>query len=130
MNSKIAWAKPKPVHSIVPAMKATANTKAASPTTKVGYGSRQPSHTKSQERSEQEPAEGGGRLRCKSTPGDGSHDPASAREVARPHEELVDRAGRLPSLPDRPHDERLAPPHVPGGEDLVHRRAVALRVEI
>ena len=40
------------------------------------------------------------------------------RQVCRAHQELVDRVRSLTALADRPHDQRLAAPHVAGREDL------------
>ena len=45
----------------------------------------------------------------------------SAGQGGRPHQELVDRAGALAALADRPDDQGLAAPHVAAGEDLGHR---------
>ena len=46
------------------------------------------------------------------------HRKTSARQQARPHQEFVDGAGALPALADRPHDQRLAAPHVAGGKQF------------
>src|SRR5688500_2658426 len=50
---------------------------------------------------------------------------SSAWKLGKTHEELVDRAGALPALADRPHDERLAAAHVARGEDLRHRSGIS-----
>src|SRR6516165_27961 len=47
-----------------------------------------------------------------------------SRQEARTHQEFVDSASALPALADRPDDERLAAPHVAGGEQLRNRGAV------
>src|SRR5262245_57932883 len=52
----------------------------------------------------------------------------SARQKARTHQELVDRAGALPPFTDRPDDQRLAAPHVAGGEEFGDRGPVVDRV--
>src|SRR6266542_5052839 len=54
--------------------------------------------------------------------------PSSARQEARPHQEFVDRAGALPAFADRPDDQRLAAPHVAGGEDRGYRGLIIERV--
>ena len=51
----------------------------------------------------------------------------SARQGGRSHQELVDRVRGLAALADRPDDQRLAAPHVAGGEHLRHRRLIASR---
>src|SRR3954451_5526023 len=51
----------------------------------------------------------------------------SARQGGRAHQEFVDRAGALPAFADCPDDERLAAPHVAGGEDPRHRTLVIER---
>ena len=43
-------------------------------------------------------------------------DSLSSRQRGRPHQVAVALAGGAASLVDRPHDETLPPPHVPGGE--------------
>src|SRR3970040_2076897 len=50
-----------------------------------------------------------------------------ARQLREPHQELVDGTGALPALANRPDDQRLAAPHVAGGENLWHRRYVSAR---
>src|SRR5271167_2200064 len=52
----------------------------------------------------------------------------SPRQAARTHQEFVDGAGALPAFANRPDHERLAAPHVAGGEQLGNRRAVVGRV--
>ena len=52
----------------------------------------------------------------------------SARQEGRAHQELVDRAGALPSLADRPDDQRLAAPHIARGEQFRHRGPVIERI--
>ena len=49
--------------------------------------------------------------------------PAPARQLGRPHQELVHRARALPAFADRPHHQRLAAAHVAGGEHLGHEVA-------
>jgi len=49
---------------------------------------------------------------------------ALARQLARSHQHLIDRAGGLAAFPDRPHDERLAPAHVAARKDFWHRGQV------
>src|SRR6266516_4837204 len=48
-----------------------------------------------------------------------------SRQLGEPHQELIDRARTLASLPNGPYDERLAAPHVARGEDLRNRSDVA-----
>src|SRR5688572_22995859 len=52
----------------------------------------------------------------------------SARQAGCAHQELVDRAGALAALADRPDHQRLAAPHVAAREDLVRRSLVVLQV--
>src|SRR5271166_3459583 len=47
-----------------------------------------------------------------------------SRQETRTHQELVDSASTLPAFADRPDDERLAAPHVAGGEQLRNRGAI------
>jgi hypothetical protein len=45
-------------------------------------------------------------------------------QAARTHQEFVDGVGALPPLADRPNHERLAAPHIAGGEQLGNRGAI------
>src|SRR5665213_1695860 len=49
-----------------------------------------------------------------------------ARQLARSHQEFVDRARALAPFADRPHDERLAAAHVAGGEHAIDAGAVVV----
>src|SRR5665213_3284040 len=49
-----------------------------------------------------------------------------ARQLARSHQEFVDRARALATFADRPHDERLAAAHVAGGEHAIDAGAVVV----
>src|SRR5262249_32421520 len=51
----------------------------------------------------------------------------SARQKARTDQEFVDGACALSAFADRPDDQRLAAPHVAGGEELGDRGAVVDR---
>ena len=53
--------------------------------------------------------------------------PCSSGKLEQPIK-LVHRPRALAPLADRPHDERLAAPHVTGGEDLRHRFAIRVGV--
>jgi hypothetical protein len=52
----------------------------------------------------------------------------SPRQEACTHQEFVDGAGALPAFADCPNDERLAPPHVAGGEEVGDRGVVVDRI--
>src|SRR5690606_20489875 len=51
----------------------------------------------------------------------------SPRQRTRPHQKLVDRPRALPSLANRPDDERLPAPYVSRREHLLDVRAIAAR---
>src|SRR5581483_11299691 len=50
------------------------------------------------------------------------------RQVARSHEEFIDRAGRLTAFADRPDDKALAAAHVAAGEDVPEAGPVVVGV--
>src|SRR5690606_16579574 len=50
--------------------------------------------------------------------------PDLPRQLAGAHQVGVDSLGALAALTDRPHDQRLAPAHIPAGEDVRRRGAV------
>src|SRR5450830_1574083 len=49
----------------------------------------------------------------------------STGQNRRSHQELIDGARTLPALANRPHHQRLPPPHVAGGEHFGHGGGVA-----
>jgi hypothetical protein len=51
---------------------------------------------------------------------------ASARQRTGSHQELVNVASALPALADGPDHQRLAAPHIAGGEDLVDGGAIVV----